>query len=140
MWIANRVKIETGLSQEFIDKNINKVDYKVTFDVNDESLLAPDNMKKAVLKLLEKCPPQNDLEIFASIYRSMAKCYKKAIEELEMITEKQIDKVVIIGGGAKNVFLNKQVEEYTNKRVIAMPIEATALGNIKIQMKVSKEL
>ena len=140
MWIANRVKIETKLRQEFIDKNISKVDYKVTFDVNDESLLAPENMKAAVLKLLEKCPPQNDLEIFASIYRSMAKCYKKAIEELEMITGKQIDKVIIIGGGAKNVFLNKQVEEYTNKKVIAMPIEATALGNIKIQMKASKEL
>ena len=70
----------------------------------------------------------------------MAKCDKKAIEELEMITGKQIDKVIIIGGGAKNVFLNKQVEEYTNKKVIAMPIEATALGNIKIQMKASKEL
>lgn len=140
MWIANRVKNETGISQEFIDNNINSVDYKVTFDVNDESLLAPENMKKAVLKLLEKCPPQNDLEIFASIYRSMAKSYKKAIEELEMITEKPIEKVVIIGGGAKNLFLNKQVEEYTNKQVIAMPIEATALGNIKIQMKASKEL
>ena len=140
MWINNRIKIETGLSQEFIDKNIDSVDYKVTFDVNDESLLAPESMKKAILKLLEKCPPQNDLEIFASIYRSMAKCYKKAIDELEKIVGRCMEKVVIIGGGAKNIYLNKLVEEYTNKKVIAMPIEATALGNIKIQMKASKEL
>ena len=91
MWIANRVKNETGLSQEFIDNSINSVDYKVTFDVNDESLLAPENMKKAVLKLLEKCPPQNDLEIFASIYRSMAKSYKKAIEELEIDCESEVN-------------------------------------------------
>ena len=140
MWIANRIKNEVSLTQEFIDKNIDTVDYKVTFDVNDESLLAPDNMKKAVLTLLEKCPPQNDLEIFASVYRSMAKCYKESIEELEDITGKKFDKVVIIGGGAKNVFLNRLVEEYTNKKVVAMPIEATALGNIKVQMKASKEL
>ena len=140
MWINNKVKIETGLSQEFIDKNIDSVDYKVTFDVNDESLLAPESMKKAILKLLEKCPPQNDLEIFASIYRSMAKCYKKAIDELEKIVGRCMEKVVIIGGGAKNIYLNKLVEEYTNKKVVAMPIEATALGNIKIQMKASKEL
>lgn len=140
MWIANRVKEETNLTQQFVDENIEKADYKVTFDVNDTSLLAPSNMKKALLKLLSKQPPQNDLELFVSIYRSMAIAYKRAIEELETITNMAFEKIVIVGGGAKNKYLNKLVEEYTNKKVIAMPIEATALGNIKIQMKTSKEL
>ena len=138
MWINNRVKIDSKLSQEYIDAHIEEVDYKVTFDVNHPSLLAPDNMKNAVLNLLSICPPRNDLELFASIYRSMAESYKSAIEELEDITNKKFDKVVIIGGGAKNKYLNKLVEEYTGKQVIALPIEATALGNIKIQMKAGK--
>ena len=135
MWINNKARLDSKLTQEYIDKHINDVDYKVTFDVNHPSLLAPDNMKTAILNLLSKCPPINDLELFASIYRSMAESYKLAIEELEDITNKQFDKVVIIGGGAKNKYLNKLVEEFTGKKVIAMPIEATALGNIKIQMK-----
>lgn len=135
MWINNKVRLDSKLTQEYIDKHINDVDYKVTFDVNHPSLLAPDNMKTAVLNLLSKCPPRNELELFASIFRSMAESYKYAIEELEDITNKKFDKVVIIGGGAKNKYLNKLVEEYTGKKVIAMPIEATALGNIKIQMK-----
>lgn len=140
MWIANQLKIETNLTQEFVDKNMDSVHYKVTFDVNDKTLLSPSSMKKAVVKLLEKCPPQNNLELFSSVYRSMAKSYKDAIDELETITGNKIEKIMIIGGGAKNKYLNKLVEEYTGKQVIAKPVEATALGNIKMQMKASKEL
>ena len=139
MWINNRAKLDSKLTQEYIDQHINEVDYKVTFDVNHPSLLAPDNMKTAVLNLLSKCPPRNDLELFASIYRSMAESYKVAIKELENITGKVFKKVVIIGGGAKNIFLNKLVEECTGKKVIALPIEATALGNIKVQMGAGKK-
>ena len=36
-------------------------------------------------------------------------------------------------------FLNKLTEDATGKQVIALPIEATALGNLKIQMGVAKE-
>ena len=79
----------------------------------------------------------NDIDLFASIYRSQAICYKKAIEELEHVTGKKYKKIYIVGGGAKNIFLNHKVKEYTGLKVIPMPIEATSLGNIKIQMKVS---
>ena len=123
-----------------MDKNVRLVDYKVTFDVNDPSLLAPKDMKKAILNLLRKCPPSNDFEMYDSIYRSLALSYKKAIEGLEKITDKKYNYIYIVGGGAKNRYLNELVEDTTGKKVIAMPIEATALGNIKIQMKVSGEL
>ena len=140
MWINNEARNATNYTQAFIDSNISLVDYKVTFDVNDKSLLAPRNMKDAILKLLENNPPRNDLELFASIYRSLALSYKKAIDELETITKRKYKFICIVGGGAKNQYLNRLVEQYTGKIVIAYPIEATALGNIKMQMKASKEL
>lgn len=140
MWIANSVRSEVNYTQQFIDSHINQVDYKVTFDVNDPSLLAPTNMKNAILELLEPHSPRNDLELFESIYRSMAVAYKKAIDELETITNKKYKKIYVIGGGAHNQYLNKLIEEFTKLEVIALPIEATALGNIKIQMKANKEL
>ena len=40
-----------------------------------------------------------------------------------------------MGGGAKNAFLNELTEKATGKQVVALPIEATALGNLKIQLK-----
>ncbi len=135
MYINNQLKREIMYTQEFIDSNVSSVDYKVVFDVNDPSLNNPSSMKDAINKLLEQCPPQNNMEMFASIYRSMAVSYKNAIEELETITKKTYNSIYIVGGGAKNLYLNKILEELTNKKVIALPIEATALGNIKIQMK-----
>jgi len=41
----------------------------------------------------------------------------------------------IEGGGAKNAFLNELTAQATGKEVVALPIEATALGNLKIQME-----
>ena len=140
MYLANRVKEETGLSYKTVDSLISNSTYHQTFDVNDSSLNAPINMKEAILNLLKDNPPSTDIDLFASIYHSQALCYKKAIDELEVVTKKKYKRIYIVGGGARNVFLNNLVKEYTKLEVIALPIEATALGNIKIQMKASKEL
>ena len=140
MWINNELKREVLFTQEFIDNNIKNINYKVTFDVNDKSLSAPRSMKVALLNLLKLCPPSNNLELFASIYRSLALSYKNAIDGLEEITHQKYNSIYIVGGGARNKYLNNLVEEYTGKKVVALPIEATALGNIKIQMKVGKEI
>ena len=43
-------------------------------------------------------------------------------------------RLYIVGGGAKNAYLNELTEQETGLRVVALPIEATALGNLKIQM------
>jgi len=40
----------------------------------------------------------------------------------------------VVGGGAKNAFLNRLTEQETGKQVVALPIEATALGNLKVQL------
>ena len=79
--------------------------------------------------------PQTLGDYFRCAYRSLAQSYKIAIEELERNTGMCCDKLYIVGGGAKNGFLNRLTEEATGKTVIALPIEATALGNLKIQME-----
>ena len=140
MWIANKFRDEVNYTQDFVDKNVLFTNYQGTFDVNDPTLLAPKNMREALLKLLKDNPPTTNMEIMSSIYRSMAIGYQKAIHELEDITGIKYENICVIGGGAKNNYLNKLIEEYTKLKLIALPIEATALGNIKIQMKASKEL
>ena len=65
----------------------------------------------------------------------MAHGYKTAIEDLEKNTGKQYSYIYIVGGGAKNVYLNELTEKITGKRVVALPIEATSIGNLKTQMK-----
>ena len=140
MYLANRVRDELGLNYQYIDEEIDKSTYDVLFDVNDESLSAPKSMREAILNLLKDNPPKNDIDLFASIFHSLANTYNKAIQNLEKITKKHYSSIYVVGGGAKNEYLNKLIEKYTGKKVVALPIEAPALGNIKIQMKASKEL
>lgn len=140
MYLVNRVIDETGMTFELLAKELPDSKYCELFDVNDASLSAPKNMKSAILNLLKDKPPKNDIDLFASIYHSMALGYKKAINELERIVNKKYKKIIILGGGAKNNYLNQLVKKYTDKEVIPLPVEATSLGNIKTQMKASKEL
>ena len=93
------------------------------------------NRPEAISCLRQVC---REGDYFRCAYRSLALSYKKAIEELEANTGKTYEKIYIVGGGAKNVFLNRLTEEATGKRVVALPIEATALGNLKIQMEADK--
>lgn len=138
MWIVNQILLIEPISFDELANKLPHSNFKEIFDVNDESLVAPTNMKEAVLNLLRHNPPKDNIDLFASIYHSLAACYKAAIIELETILNRTFSSIYVVGGGAKNKYLNNLIEQYTSKKVVALPIEATSLGNIKIQMKVSE--
>ncbi len=108
------------------------------FDVNDPVFLAPKSMKEEIYNYFasrgEKTP-EADGDYFNAAYRSLAIGYKVAIEALEKNTSKTYEEIYIVGGGAKNKYLNALTEKATGKRVRALPIEATAIGNLKIQLQ-----
>ena len=53
------------------------------------------------------------------------------------LKENGVDTVICggIGGGAKNQYLNDLTDEFCLKKVIALPIEATAIGNLYTQIR-----
>lgn len=138
MWLVNNAKREQNLSFDEIFAKVAKSGYTEVFDVNDQTLVAPENMTKAIKELLVaggKQEPKNAGDLFNSIFHSLAFSYGEAIRNIEANLNMTIDAIYVIGGGAKNKYLNALTEKYTGKKVVAMPIEATALGNIKIQMR-----
>lgn len=106
-------------------------------DVNDERFLAPDSMveevRTACWETMQQVPKTIG-EIAAVIYNSLANCYAMAAKEIETITGQKYQELHIVGGGANADFLNKLTAKYTGKTVLAGPTEATALGNISVQM------
>ena len=95
--------------------------------------MAPESMKEAFdRKLAEK--PAAPAGYFRCAYRSLADTYGRAVRAMEKSTGVICRRLYIVGGGAKNAFLNRLTEETTGKQVTALPIEATAVGNIKVQM------
>ncbi len=140
MWLVNRLRAELCPDKPWdeITAEAEQKHFDHLVDVNDPSFLAPESMKAAFDTKLPH-PPKCAAGYFRCAYRSLAVGYKQAIEEIERNTGKTYSKLYIVGGGAKNAFLNRLTEEATGKQVIALPIEATALGNLKIQMNALKE-
>lgn len=108
-------------------------DFTEYINPNDESFLAPDNMIEAIRIYLGK-PELPIGDVLNSVYHSLAKTYNEAVKVVEEISNKQIDVINIVGGGCKDTYLNSLTEKYTGKKVIAGPVEATAAGNLMVQL------
>ncbi|MBR1758222.1 MAG: rhamnulokinase [Lachnospiraceae bacterium] len=136
MWVVNRLRDELCPETPFpeIVKMAEESTFAETVDVNAQIFMAPESMKGAFDEVLGK-KPETAGDYFRCAYQSLAICYKTAIEELENNTGMKFEALYIVGGGAKNAFLNRLTEEATGKKVIALPMEATALGNLKSQME-----
>ncbi len=136
MWLVNRLREELcpGRPWDEITREAEEKQFDGLVDVADPIFLAPESMKAAFDEKLDRRPGCG-AEYFRCAYRSLARGYRQAIEEIERNTGKTYEKLYIVGGGAKNRYLNRLTEEWTGKKVIALPIEATALGNLKIQIE-----
>ena len=137
LWLVNRLRDELCPEKSFkeVEAEAEKSSFEEIVDANAPGFLAPESMKAAFDAALAG-KPQSAGDYFRCAYRSLARCYGDAIRELQRNTGKQYDSIYVVGGGAKNAFLNRLTEEVCGKKVIALPIEATAIGNLKIQMEV----
>lgn len=135
MWLVNELKRDICPDLPFpeIVKLAEESTCDILVDANAPEFLAPKSMKDAFDKATGNYLKSVG-DYFRCAYRSLAASYRQAIDELEANTGAKYEKLYIVGGGAKNAFLNRLTEEATGKQVIALPIEATALGNLKIQV------
>ena len=139
LWMIQSVKKEftEDLSFAEICERASKETITSLVDCNDDCFLAPKSMIEAVKKFCRDSKqqvPETVGEIAAVIYNSLAKCYGDTIEEIEALTGKKYTTIYVVGGGANAGYLNELTAKYTGKKVSAGPSEATAIGNIVVQM------
>jgi rhamnulokinase len=65
---------------------------------------------------------------------SLALGYRRTVDDLTAVTGRPVPAVHIVGGGSRNQLLNQAVADVTGLPVIAGPVEATALGNVLVQL------
>lgn len=139
LWMIQSVKKEIGGELGFgeICEAASKCDITSIVDCNDDRFLAPANMTEEVRAACRESgqkEPEGIAEVAAVIYNSLAKCYANAKLEIEDMTGKSYDSIHIIGGGANADYLNRLTVKATGNKVLAGPIEATAIGNLAVQM------
>lgn len=139
LWMIQSVKKEIAPELGFgeICAQASKCTISSIVDCNDDRFLAPKNMTEEVCRACEESGqqiPEGIVQVAAVIYNSLAKCYAKTKQEIEYMTGKRYDVVHIVGGGANADYLNRLVAKETGVSVFAGPTEATAIGNIAVQM------
>lgn len=142
MWIVNKLREELCPEKPFpvIMEEARCSSFERKVDVNDSLFLSPESMKEAIDIYLkrerdgQKLLPRSDGDYFRCAIKGLAESYKNAITELRNNTGTDFNSLYIVGGGAKNTLLNEMTEQACCLTVKALPIEATAIGNLKIQM------
>ncbi|MFP7234237.1 rhamnulokinase [Bacillus subtilis] len=146
MWVIQEVRKELQGDysfQQLAAEARKTAPFQQFINLNDERFLNPESMIEEIQHFCRETRqkiPRTAGELACCIYSNLAIIYAIAIQELETITEKSIQQLHIIGGGAQNDFLNQLTADMSGKAVYAGPIEATAIGNVLMQMIAAKEV
>jgi len=108
------------------------------FDPDDDSLLAPGDMPARIAALCNvsgQDPPATPGEMVRSILVSLACKYRLVLERLELVTATSVERIHVVGGGARNQLLCCLTAELCGRELLARQGEATALGNVLIQAR-----
>ncbi len=77
--------------------------------------------------------PETVGDVIRCIYESLALKYRKTVESIRELIQKDISTIHIVGGGTKDRFLSQMTADACNMKVLAGPEEATAIGNLMMQ-------
>ncbi len=114
-----------------------------TAAIDPDAFLEPDDMPRRIAAHCRESAqdaPGSHGEYARAILESLALRYRHVLESLEVLGNRKIEVIHIVGGGSRNELLNQFVADCTGRRVIAGPSEATAVGNILVQATGAGEL
>jgi sugar (pentulose or hexulose) kinase len=106
-------------------------------DVDAHDFLAPGNMPARVREFCRRTGqpvPDGVGAVARVVYESLALKYRRVLEMMETLNGRQVGVVHIVGGGAQNRLLNQLAANSLGRRVVAGPFEATAVGNLLMQL------
>jgi rhamnulokinase len=110
---------------------------------DDSRFLNPPDMPKAIQDFCRETKqpvPKTEGELVRCAYESLALKYREVLGWLEELTGNRIEVIHIVGGGSKSAILNQFTADACQRPVIAGPVEATAMGNLLVQVRASGEL
>lgn len=111
--------------------------FRSLIDPDDDSLAPPGDMPARIRELCRQNGqpvPRSRGEVTRCIYESLALKYRVTKEQIEQVTGKKYPYLHVVGGGTKDDLLSQYTANATGIPVIAGPIEATALGNMAVQL------
>lgn len=122
---------------------LNTTPFQYFIDVDDELFFSPGHMPEKIQSYCRQIYGNVVLsigEIIRCIYESLAMKYRYNIEKIQKLTGKNFTYINIIGGGSQSELMCQFTANICQIPVYAGPIEATAIGNIMIQLIADKQI
>jgi rhamnulokinase len=110
------------------------------FDANDPRFLAPGDLPSRIAEWMtehDRPVPRDRAELVLSIIRSLAAAFADAVRSAAALSGTRVDVIHIVGGGSQNELLCQLTADRSGVRVLAGPVEATAIGNVLVQARAS---
>ncbi len=111
--------------------------FSLLINPDDPALLAPTDMIDEIVALATRTGqlvPSDNGVLFRAALEGLALRYRLTLESLERLTESSISTIHIVGGGSLNELLCQMTADACDRTVVAGPVEATAIGNVVMQM------
>lgn len=112
-------------------------------DVDDASFVHPPDMSRAIADYLQatgQSAPADRGEMLRIVLESLVLKYREALDTITQNTGRKVDVLHMVGGGVRNDLLCRFTADALGIPVLAGPVEATAMGNMMIQMKGAGEI
>ena len=106
-------------------------------DPDDPALVAPADMPEAIRGLARAAGepvPESTAAVVRTALESVAAAIRRRVGELDTLLGRRIGRVHLVGGGVKNRLLCQMIADATGRPVVAGPVEATAIGNLLVQL------
>src|SRR5215472_10586419 len=116
---------------------------KSIVNLDDPRFLNPPDMPKAIqdfCRETKQSVPHTEGELVRCSYESLALKYRQVVGWLKELTGNSIEVIHIVGGGSKSELLNQFCADACQRPVVTGPVEATAMGNLLVQVRASGEL
>jgi rhamnulokinase len=111
--------------------------FQSLIDPDDLVFLNPPHMPKQIQQYCRDTNqpvPQSEGEIMRCVIESLALKYRYVLERTEQLSGKTYEGLNIVGGGIQNQLLMQFTANAIGKPVWAGPVEASAIGNIVVQL------
>jgi rhamnulokinase len=140
MWLLEGCLKEWGRGfayGELIEAGRGAKPFASLIEPDDAAFLHPTSMTDAIAQYCVRTrqpQPESPGAYVRAILEGLALKYRVVLEQLESLSGAEFTEIRVIGGGSQNELLNQFTADATGRTVIAGPVEATALGNLIVQL------
>lgn len=143
LWIFQQIRrslVRRDVSvtwEQMVESARTSTPFALLVNPDDPAFVAPDDMIDAIHDYAGRTGqdvPSDNAVLFRGSLEGLALRYRVCLSMLESLVGHQIDTIHIVGGGSLNDLLCQMTADACNRCVVAGPVEATAVGNVIMQM------